>query len=133
MLIEFRTNASELHRACLRLTARAFADGVEVETLARFKLMPERLAISVSRRSVTLAANVRKSGFAVIPMPVLAGVVHMLRYFGDEVVEIGFSRGKMRVDTTIFHARRILPVHAARPDRRRSSLRRSTMQATDRQ
>lgn len=112
MVIEFRTSAADLHRACLRVTQSDSMAGDENSAL--FTATSQKLGILVKGVSETLAAGVQIAGTASVPLTILAGVVHVLPYFGEKTVEIGFSRGKMRIDTTVFHNRGILlPVRAA--------------------
>jgi len=127
VLVEFSANASDLHRACIRLlTGLARMQGIADDPV-HFDISSKRLEITADGASASLQAEVQSGGVASIPFTVLAGVLHMLPYFGSNVVEIGFSPGKMRVDTTIFHNRSILQTPPrANECRRSSSLRYST-------
>ena len=127
MLIEFSANASELHRACVRLAAR-LADTADEEHQIQFKVTSGKLGIAVGAESANLVADVRSTGTALVPFTVLAGVAHMLPYFGDKTVGIGLSNGKMRVDTTVFHTRSILLSSSDSMGRRRPLLPRKTLQ-----
>jgi len=64
-----------------------------------------------------------QTGAVCVPSTALAGVNHMLPYFGSNEVEIGFSAGKMRVDTTVFHNRKIVPFAAPEPTRQSPPIR----------
>jgi len=121
VLVEFSANASDLHRACIRLlTGLARMQGIADDPV-HFDITSKRLEITADGASTNLQAEVQSSGSASIPFTVLAGVLHMLPYFGNNVVVIGFSPGKMRVDTTIFHNRSILQTSPHADERRRSS------------
>jgi len=121
VLVEFSTNAADLHRACVRLlTGLARMQGIADDPI-HFDISPKRLEITADGASANLQAQIQSSGAASIPFTVLAGVLHMLPYFGNNVVEIGFSPGKMRVDTTIFHNRSILQRSPQADERQRSS------------
>jgi len=123
VLVEFSANASDLHRACTRLaTGFAPTQGI-ADNPVHFDVTPKGLEITVDGASASLQAEVQSSGAASVPFTVLAGMLHMLPYFGNNAVEIGFSPGKMRVDTTVFHNRTIVQTFARPNERRRSSLR----------
>ena len=120
MLVEFSTNASDLHRACVRV-ATGLAQLPEItDDPVHFDITPKVLEITIEGISATVRAEVQNGGAASIPFTVLAGVLHMLPYFGKNAVEIGFSHGKMRVETTVFHNRGILLI-GTRPNERRHS------------
>lgn len=108
MLVEFSTNASDLHRACVRLATELTRLPEITNDPVHFDITPKGLEITIEGSSTTLLVEVRNSGAASIPFTVLAGVLHMLPYFGNNTVDISLSKGKMRVDTTVFHNRRIL-------------------------
>ena len=127
MFIEFTANASELHRACVRLTARTGETGVGEKRAIHFKVTSGRLGISTNGTSANLKAEAQCTGTALIPSTVFAGVLHILPYFGDRTVEIGLSKGKMRVDTTVFHTRDILLL-SDNVERRRSLFRTKPLQ-----
>jgi len=122
MLVELSTNASDLHRACVRLATELAHLPEITDEPVHFDITPKRMEITIERTSTILRAEVRKSGAASIPFTVLAGVLHMLPYFGKNVVEIGFSHGKMHVDTTVFYSRSILLTGTSCNERRRLSL-----------
>jgi hypothetical protein len=122
VLVEFNTNASDLHRACVCLATELAQLPEITDDPVHFNITPKGLEITIEGTSATLRAEVRNSGAASIPFTVLAGVLHMLPYFGKNTVEIGFSHGKMRVDTTVFHNRSILLAGTPPNERRPSSL-----------
>lgn len=128
MLIEFTASASELHRACTRLAGQIGEIPEDEEKAIEFKVTAGRLGITVDGTAANLMADVQSAGIAFIPSTVLAGVRHMLPYFGNRTVEIGFSNGKMRVDGTVFHSREILLSSAETSERRRPSYRNRTLQ-----
>jgi hypothetical protein len=130
VLIEFQANAFDLHRACVRLASKLGEMPEHGVESSRFNVVPGILRIAVDGASANLQADVMSSGAASVPFTVLAGVVHMLPYFGKKAVEIGFSDGKMRVDTTVFHNRAILLSSSGATEHRRSSLKYRALQAT---
>jgi hypothetical protein len=122
VLVEFSANASDLHSACVRL-ATELAKLPEIsDDPVHFDITPKGLEITIEGTSAPVRAEVQNSGVASIPFTVLAGVLHMLPYFGTNAVEIGFSHGKMRVDTTVFHNRSIVLTNTGPNERRHSSL-----------
>ena len=129
MLVEFSTNASDLHRACVRLATELAQLPEITDEPVHFDITPNELEITIEGTSTTLRAQVQNRGAASVPFTVLAGVLHMLPYFGNNAVEIGFSHGKMRVDTTVFHNRSILLTGTQRNKRRHPSLN-STLNST---
>ena len=108
MSVEFSANAADLHRSCVRLATKLAQISEDVDESLHFDLKSKRLRITVEGASANLHAEVQCSGAASIPSTVLAGVLHVLPYFGKNPVEIAFSPGKMRVDTTVFYNRSIL-------------------------
>ena len=108
MRIEFTANASDLLRACTRFATWIDETVEDDEKAIQFNVTAGRLGITANGTSANLLAEVQSAGTAFIPPTVLAGVLHMLPYFGNRSVEIGFSHGKMRVDCTVFHTREIL-------------------------
>ena len=128
MLVEFSANAFHLHRACVRLATRlAETPGIGDDSV-HFDVSSKKLEITVDGASANLQADVQRTGAASVPFTVLAGVVHVLPYFGKKPVEIGFSRGRMRVDTTVFHNRNIVLSVPVNLERRRSSFRERALQ-----
>lgn len=128
MLIEFAANAFDLHRACVRLADGIAENCEEDEQVIQFQVIPRQLVIVADGRSANLAADVQTGGTAFVPATVLVGVLHMLPYFGNGAVEIGFSRGKMRVESTVFHTRAISLTPAETSQRRRPSFRQRALQ-----
>ena len=117
MFVEFSANAADLHRSCVRLATKLAQISDNVDESLYFDIKSKRLKISVEGASANLQAEVQCDGAASVPFTVLAGVLHMLPYFGRNSVEIAFSPGKMRVDTTIFYNRSImLSARASRND-----------------
>jgi len=128
MLVEFTANAYHLHRASTRMATR-LAQSLETDDdFVHFDLSSGRLEISIEGASANLHAEVRRTGAAFVPLTVLAGMVHVLPYFGNKPVEVGFSPGKMRVDTTIFHNRNIVLSMPASSGQRRAPLREGASQ-----
>jgi hypothetical protein len=72
-------------------------DLIEVNVAAR------AVELTTNHFSAGLEAKVLREGRVSAPRIVLQGVMRMLPYFGRQTIEIGFSEGKMRVHTTIFH------------------------------
>ena len=128
MTIEFNANASDLHRACLRLAARLSEMPGADEKPINFKVTLTRLGMTVDKNSAKIMVEAQRAGYASIPFTILAGLVHVLPYFGSTNVEIGFSPGRVRVDTTVFHSRSILVSSSSGTERRRSSSRERTLQ-----
>ena len=108
MFVEFSANAADLHRSCMRLATKLAQISEDVDEPLHFDIKSKRLRITVDGASANLQAEVQSDGAASVPFTVLAGVLHMLPYFGRNAVEIAFSPGKMRVDTTVFYNRSIL-------------------------
>ena len=108
MSVEFSANATDLRRSCTRLATKLAQISEHVDESLHFDVNSKRLRITVAGASANLQAEVQSSGAASIPSAVLAGVLHMLPYFGKNAVEIALSPGKMRVDTTVFYNRGIL-------------------------
>ena len=129
VLIEFHANAFDLHRACVRLASKLGEVPEHGEDSVHFNVVPGKLRIAVDGASATLQADVISSGATSVPFIVLTGVVHMLPYFGKKAVEIGFSAGKMRVDTTVFHNRGII-LNSSGATEHRSSLKYRALQPT---
>lgn len=127
MLVEFSTNASDLHRACARLATDLGQLPEITDDPVHFDITSKELEITIEGTSATLRAEAQTSGTVTIPFTVLAGVLHMLPYFGKNAVEIGFSQGKMRVDTTIFHNPSILLTVTRSNERRRPSFKGRTL------
>ena len=108
MLVQFSASASDLHRVCVSLAAEMEQLPEIADDPVHFNITPKGLEITLEGASANLKAEVRNAGAASVPFTVVTGVLHMLPYFGENSVQIAFSPGKMRVDTTVFHNRRIL-------------------------
>jgi hypothetical protein len=121
-MVKFVANASDLHRVCVCLAATGAETVGSRDDSVRIDVTRRRLEITVGGASSTVPAEVQRTGLASIPFTVLAGVLHMLPYFGNQPVEIAFSLGKMRVDDTVFHNRSIIVIGPRTCERRRSSL-----------
>lgn len=128
MLLECSINASDLHRACVRLATELAQLPEITDDPVYFDITSNALEITIEGTSATLRAEVQNRGAASIPFTVLAGVLHMLQYYGENAIEIGFSRGKMRVDTTVFHNRSILLTGTPLNERRHPSVKYRTLQ-----
>lgn len=121
MLVELSTNASDLHLACVRLATELTQLPEITDDPVHFDITSKGLEITIEDTSARLRAEVQNGGAVIIPFTVLAGVLHMLPYFGKNAVEIGFSHGKMRVNTTVFHNPSILLTCTRPKERRRPS------------
>lgn len=129
MLVKLSTNASDLHRACVRLATELAQLPEITDDPVHFDITSKGLEITIEGTSATLRAEVQNSGAVTIPFTVLAGVLLMLPYFGKNAVEIGFSHGKMRVDTTVFHNPSILLTGTRPNERRHPSFKSRTLQS----
>jgi len=105
MSVTFRLKADELKRACEQLGVSPVPlDEEPVE----FKLVDGDVWVATLGRWVCLAADVHQPARVCIPPSIVEGLVCMLPYFGTKKIEIGFSQGRMRIHTTVFHNREIL-------------------------
>ncbi len=127
MLIEFSTNASDLHHACIRFAAKV-SENADEDKSVQFRVTSGKLGIRFEAAATALPASVRAIGAASVPVTILAGMIHVLPYFGDAEVEIGLSPGKLKIDTTVFHNRNIVVSNEPNPERRRSTFRDRALQ-----
>jgi hypothetical protein len=121
VLVQLSANASDLHLACVRLATELTQLPEITDDPVHFDITSKGLEITIEDTSARLRAEVQNGGAVTIPFTVLAGVLHMLPYFGKNAVEIGFSHGKMRVNTTVFHNPSILLTRTRPKERRRPS------------
>ncbi len=103
MLIQFSSNAAEMNRAFRRLASPDTRKPKSGYAPVAFNISSRSVEITTDGASQALAADVRREGTAFVPEVVLQGVLTTLPYFGQKHIEIGFSDGKMRVDSMIFH------------------------------
>lgn len=108
MQIEFTVNAENMHRACRRLETNVENYPRPLNQSILFKISDEGVRITSSEICRAIAAKAQHRASVSVPTTVLHGVIRTLPYFGKKDIAIGFSRGRMRVDSMVFHNRRIL-------------------------
>jgi len=84
VLVEFSANASNLHSACVRLATELAKLPEITDDPVHFDITPKGLEITIEGTSAPVRVEVQNSGVASIPFTVLAGVLHMLPYFGHK-------------------------------------------------
>ena len=120
MRILFSLSAAEMSRACDRLHAALAEEATDdVERIA-FTIAARHVEIATKETAEGIAAEVQRPGRASVPCTVMHGVISTLPYFGCKKIQVGFSAGKMLVDSMVFHHPKIVLTDSAASQRRQS-------------
>jgi len=92
----------------MNLACRSLAGQSSDSNSIAFNIAVRNVEITAKGTSERLDAVVQREGRVSIPCTVLHGLIKTLPYFGGKTIEIGFSAGKMSVDSMVFHNQMIV-------------------------
>ena len=120
MQILFSLSAAKMNRACCRLGPTMTGQAKDAVDRIAFTIDDRFVEIAANKASEGLAAEVQRKGRVSVPSTVMHGVITTLPYFGRKKIQVGFSEGKMRVDSMVFHHRMIVLTDSTASRRRQS-------------
>lgn len=97
-----------MNRACCRLRTTLTGPAKKRVDRIAFTIAARSVEIATNETAEGVAAEVQRKGRVSVPYTVIDGVITTLPYFGYKKIQVGFSNGKMRVDSMVFHNRMIV-------------------------